>query len=1072
MKKLILFLLPIFALAQNPTNFPYGIKNAAGATNNTPTYIVTQETDGVHKKTPAAIIEKTANKTSTVTNYSETLYPNEKAVHDGLDMKLNISDLPTNLTLYPTTTASDVAGYVKMVTDIHDADYNTIAVDVSTPAITTTAQLVSRRISAPGVLIGQPGVFNITTFGNIRHLSGTGTATFYFEVYHRDSLGVETLICTSSISAPVIDGGYTEFSASALWDDGIFDATDRIVIKSYANRIAGGSDPVYQFQFGGATPVRTLLPVPFSVVDAGYEMKINKQNSLAVDGSGIKYPTVDAVNKVVYFVTPKQFGAIEDGVTDDSVAFQNFLNSYLAKKIPANKTYKIETELIISNPCELDFNNSTLTTNSLLRLLSIKSSNVTIKNGNFTSNKTGDFTAIVETEPYANSWLIGCKLIDGESFSDINITNNSFSAPSGSLNAVKLISHRSGFGGLLKHINIVNNRFKNIGRMAVEVLGEGATEWYSNVNVSDNYFDNLGVWSSYGMAISFSGLGTENFISKNIINQAKDVAIENAGANNTYILNNTVKNPKTGTTPMAVNSSDSGIRGLGNISLNNSFEGTYARGIQVIYQNNYFSQGNRVDKAESLALINEVSNSKFIADYFNSNLNSSVILQNTSSNNVFDNCIFSVFETLVFTDNITCQTSSSNNYFSNSKFINSTFGGVSLAQSGGAINNIIEKQIVKDNLTTLSDYGITDAVTINTPQVINDKKTFSGTYPSVSSFVRGFVFNPTLVQTDSYSTLVAVDLDPTFSLGATEGDGGHMAMRSSAKINYSSDISSTFDNRSLVDKAYADLKAPVASPAFTGTPTAPTATTGTNTTQLATTAFVQTEKNLIAHWTKTGNDIQNNNTGEVIIKPLTKLSVLNASNVEVARMSNTGDVRGKSFTFGTQGSGMFPSSSSGEFLEFRANNGNINTPIFNFKPDFTSANGVMGGFGFVGIYSGYTIAPTSGNVDHTLLQFSPTINQTGGANGITRGIYINPTLTSAVDFRAIEVTAGKSIFQEVSLNNLLKLKEFTVATLPTPTGTAYATVTDALAPSYLVTVVGGGSIVCPVFYNGSVWVSH
>ena len=35
------------------------------------------------------------------------------------------------------------------------------------------------------------------------------------------------------------------------------------------------------------------------------------------------------------------------------------------------------------------------------------------------------------------------------------------------------------------------------------------------------------------------------------------------------------------------------------------------------------------------------------------------------------------------------------------------------------------------------------------------------------------------------------------------------------------------------------LKAPLASPALTGTPTAPTAGTGTNTTQIATTAFVQ-----------------------------------------------------------------------------------------------------------------------------------------------------------------------------------------------------------------------------------------
>ena len=37
-----------------------------------------------------------------------------------------------------------------------------------------------------------------------------------------------------------------------------------------------------------------------------------------------------------------------------------------------------------------------------------------------------------------------------------------------------------------------------------------------------------------------------------------------------------------------------------------------------------------------------------------------------------------------------------------------------------------------------------------------------------------------------------------------------------------------------------DLKAPLAGPTFTGTPTGPTATTGTNTTQLATTAFVKT----------------------------------------------------------------------------------------------------------------------------------------------------------------------------------------------------------------------------------------
>ncbi len=58
-------LLSATAFSQNPTNFPYGIKNPAAAENSTPTYFVTQEVDGVHKKTPAASIS-TPDATTTV----------------------------------------------------------------------------------------------------------------------------------------------------------------------------------------------------------------------------------------------------------------------------------------------------------------------------------------------------------------------------------------------------------------------------------------------------------------------------------------------------------------------------------------------------------------------------------------------------------------------------------------------------------------------------------------------------------------------------------------------------------------------------------------------------------------------------------------------------------------------------------------------------------------------------------------------------------------------------------------------------------------------------------------------
>lgn len=52
------------------------------------------------------------------------------------------------------------------------------------------------------------------------------------------------------------------------------------------------------------------------------------------------------------------------------------------------------------------------------------------------------------------------------------------------------------------------------------------------------------------------------------------------------------------------------------------------------------------------------------------------------------------------------------------------------------------------------------------------------------------------------------------------------------------------------------------------------------------------------------------------------------------------------------------------------------------------------------------------------------------------------------------------------------LKNYTVSTLPTGTtgGTAY--VTDAVTCTFLGTLTGSGTTVCPVFYNGTAWVAN
>jgi hypothetical protein len=178
---------------------------------------------------------------------------------------ISLNDLPSNLILYPTNVASDIPTYVKLVSSITDPSYNTVAVNVSTGAITTTNQFISALITLPNLIVGNPGVLNITTIGNIRRTSGTGNAEFYFEVYKRTIGGVETLITTSGSTPPVFNGIYAEFSANALWNDGIFLSTDRIVLKFYGSRIAGGSNPTYDFQFGGTTPVRSLVPIPLTV---------------------------------------------------------------------------------------------------------------------------------------------------------------------------------------------------------------------------------------------------------------------------------------------------------------------------------------------------------------------------------------------------------------------------------------------------------------------------------------------------------------------------------------------------------------------------------------------------------------------------------------------------------------------------------------------------------------------------------------------------------------------------------------------------------------------------------------
>ena len=66
------------------------------------------------------------------------------------------------------------------------------------------------------------------------------------------------------------------------------------------------------------------------------------------------------------------------------------------------------------------------------------------------------------------------------------------------------------------------------------------------------------------------------------------------------------------------------------------------------------------------------------------------------------------------------------------------------------------------------------------------------------------------------------------------------------------------------------------------------------------------------------------------------------------------------------------------------------------------------------------------------------------------------------------------LWMEKSRSNVkeLKLKSYTVDTLPDGSLGDIACFTDATAPTYLGSLTVGGIVICPVFYNGSAWISH
>jgi len=89
------------------------------------------------------------------------------------------------------------------------------------------------------------------------------------------------------------------------------------------------------------------------------------------------------------------------------------------------------------------------------------------------------------------------------------------------------------------------------------------------------------------------------------------------------------------------------------------------------------------------------------------------------------------------------------------------------------------------------------------------------------------------------------------------------------------------------------------------------------------------------------------------------------------------------------------------------------------------------------------------------------------------GEWLSVDWTTTANTATIATKAnGAGVVRTLATGNPLVISTgYTVATLPAGVIGMRAYVTDALAPIYLGTLTGGGAIKCPVFYNGTAWVS-
>lgn len=181
-------------------------------------------------------------------------------------------------------------------------------------------------------------------------------------------------------------------------------------------------------------------------------------------------------------------------------------------------------------------------------------------------------------------------------------------------------------------------------------------------------------------------------------------------------------------------------------------------------------------------------------------------------------------------------------------------------------------------------------------------------------------------------------------------------------------------------------------------------------------------------------------------------------------LSNLGTAAGSNSAASQTTAGLQIGGASNTFARVFAN-GSISTAV---TANAAYGNTIIGS-------APITTAATGTHAVFANLAVNPigTITNGGSTPTETATLYINGAGSGGTTNYALHITGSSAISAingKLVMGGVIQTKGFTVATLPSGTQGDSAFVTDANSPTYGASVAGGGSVVIPVFYNGTNWI--